>query len=174
MDEPLPIIEQAGTRSNDLLLGSDAAQDWIAGNLGDDTIYGHAGDDKLNGNRGNDIIFGGLGNDKVIGGAGDDDLYGEDGNDRISGDQGNDRMTGGAGRDTFIFINKFHSDTITDFNPEDDTIQFARKSFQSFAAVQAAWQQDGDDVLIHAPGGNVLRIENVLIESLTAADFLFA
>ena len=169
-----PIVQQLGSKLDDLILGSDGAFDWIAGNEGNDKIYGYGGDDKLNGNRGNDLIYGGLGNDKVLGGAGNDELYGDAGNDRIAGDQGNDSLTGGTGQDTFIFIRKFGLDTITDFDAADDTIQFAKKAFSSFAAVQAAWSQDGGDVLINAPGGHVLRIENVLLAELTSADFLFA
>ena len=172
--QALPTVQQFGSKFDDLIMGSDTALDFIAGNEGNDTLYGLAGDDKLNGNRGNDFIYGGIGNDRLMGGAGNDDLFGDSGNDRISGDQGNDRLTGGSGNDTFIFVNKFHLDVITDFNPFDDTIQFAKKAFRTFEAVQAAWHQDGADVLIDSPNGSVLRIENVLLADLTSADFLFA
>ena len=173
MSIPLPIISRSGLATSEQMLGTDQAADWMAGNGGDDTLYGYAGDDRLNGNVGNDKLYGGLGDDRMMGGAGHDELYGEQGNDRLSGDQGNDRMTGGEGLDTFTFINKFGLDTITDFVAADDTIQFVRKSFTSFAQVQAAWSQDGDDVVIRSGTANVLRIENVSLDSLTQADFLF-
>jgi Ca2+-binding RTX toxin-like protein len=94
-------------------------------------------------------------------------------NDRVSGDRGSDTLSGGAGLDTFIFVNKFGLDTITDFEAADDTIQFAKKMFKDYAEVQTAWSQDGADVLIDAGAGNVVRIQHTLLTELSQADFLF-
>ena len=84
-----------GTKFNDTLAGSDAA-DIIEGGNGDDLIAGGGGDDTLYGNGGggddNTVAGNGGGNDTIDGGAGDD---------HIEGDGGTDVLTGGAGDDTF-------------------------------------------------------------------------
>ena len=69
-------------------------------------INGEAGNDTLWGSNGNDIINGGTGNDTIFGGA------------------GNDTLTGGTGSDTFQFTATAGSDTITDFDVNNDAIEF--------------------------------------------------
>ncbi|MEQ5837732.1 calcium-binding protein [Marinobacter sp. NFXS9] len=70
--ESNPSDELASTGSNDLMIGSDAA----------DNINGGAGDDDLIGRGGADYIVGGLGNDDIIGGGGQDTLEGGVGYDK--------------------------------------------------------------------------------------------
>lgn len=86
-------------------LGSNGSET-LSGENGNDTIYGYAGDDMISTGTGNDWVYGGA---------------------------GSDRLTGGAGRDVFVFDNKpnvrSNLDTITDFNPTDDTIYLSRKVF---------------------------------------------
>jgi len=55
---------ETGTEKNDLILGSDAADD-LAGGLGDDVIFGFGGDDILIDDAGSDILRGGAGRDTV-------------------------------------------------------------------------------------------------------------
>jgi Ca2+-binding RTX toxin-like protein len=128
----------------------------------------------LDGDQGNDDLYGGTGNDMLRGGTGRDDLYGGHGDDTLDGGAGNDEMTGGAGSDLFVFNRG--RDVIEDFRPED-TIQIAASlGVADFADLlaRATVTGGGDDVLITFGGGNSLRLEDVQLSSLTAADFVFA
>ncbi len=95
--------------------------------IGDDRnngFYGTAGDDVMEGEEGNDYLFGKAGDDTLDGGAGDDRIVGGAGNDSITGGAGNDLMAGGTGHDVFIFDGSSGNDTIADFNPLEDRIEF--------------------------------------------------
>ena len=96
-----PWSVEIGTRGNDEIVGTDAA-DIIIGRSGDDTLSGMGGDDILLGGRGADVLIGGDGNDKVIGGSGDDAITGGAGGDKIIGGSGDDTITGGAGSDRIL------------------------------------------------------------------------
>jgi VCBS repeat-containing protein len=85
----------------------------LNGGSGEDRLYGSLGSDTLNGMSGHDYLFGGLGNDKLNGGDGVDELF---------GGLGDDMLTGGTGADLFHFGRAGGSDTITDFNTNDDRI----------------------------------------------------
>ena len=141
---------------------------------------------------GNDIVRAGPGDDEVHGGRGDDVLRGQGGNDALFGDRGDDVLdggvggldkdvlTGGRGSDTFVFLANYGQDTITDFGRGHDRIELSLADFKSFADVQQAWQQVGDDVVITPSEPKIdtdvaqtLTIENTTIADLTAQDFLF-
>jgi VCBS repeat-containing protein len=103
----------------------------LNGSSGEDRLYGSLGSDTLNGMGGHDYLFGGLGNDKLNGGDGNDVLFGDLGNDTLNGGAGldelfgglgDDMLTGGTGADLFHFGRAEGSDTITDFNTNDDRI----------------------------------------------------
>ena len=126
-----------------------AANNLIAGDLGEDTIFGGSGNDVLRGDLnlrssqvgiGNDdIIYGGAGrdriggkggNDTLFGGDGDDRIWGDDGDDLIRGGRGNDILTGddfsgGQGADTFVLADGEGTDTIVDFEIDRDFIGLA-------------------------------------------------
>jgi VCBS repeat-containing protein len=103
----------------------------LNGGGGEDSLYGSLGSDTLNGLGGHDYLFGGLGNDKLNGGDGNDVLFGDLGNDTLNGGAGRDELfgglgddilTGGTGADLFHFGRAGGSDTIMDFNTDDDRI----------------------------------------------------
>ena len=84
-------------------------------------------------------LFGGSGNDTIDGGAGDD---------RLDGNAGDDTLTGGEGSDTFFqTLGETGTDTITDFDPSQDTINLSlgggqgvleNSSLLSISGVEAA------------------------------------
>jgi Ca2+-binding RTX toxin-like protein len=119
----------SGGTGNDDVYGGDG-NDEMTGGDGNDTVSGGAGNDDLYGGDGNDEMTGGSGNDTLQGGAGNDELSGGDGNDAIKGDEGDDILTGGAGNDFFSFRADDGHDTITDFDPAKDSLNFQGASYE--------------------------------------------
>jgi Ca2+-binding RTX toxin-like protein len=116
-----------GTTAGDYITGG-AHWDWLQGNDGADTVAGGAGDD---------YIFGGNGSDSLLGDTGVDTIDGGYGNDRIAGGADGDWLTGGEGNDTFVYTSLNQSgltwgtaDTIQDFNPYADRLDFVQAANQ--------------------------------------------
>ena len=158
--------------SGDDLLDGESGDDTLYGDAGDDTLYGGADDDTLYGNAGDDMLYGDdedtdpdAGDDTLDGGAGDDTLY---------GDAGTDTLTGGAGADTFVFAAAHGTDTITDFAPEeDDQIDLnAFSGLSGFAALSLSADGSATVLDLSAHGGGTIRLEDIAVADLAAADFL--
>ena len=129
-----------------------------------------------------------------------DTLSGNSGANVLAGGGGNDKLTGGAGMDTFRFdsaLKVSNVDTITDFNPKDDTIQLENAIFKklltvgslgntSFAANINGVAKDANDFIIHdtdsgallydadgSGAGTAVQFAIVTVGVvLTAADFI--
>ncbi len=73
--------------------------------------------------------FTGTGNslaNAITGGSGSDTINGGAGNDTIDGGAGMDSLTGGTGNDVFVFTSgQANGDTVTDFAPGSDHLQFS-------------------------------------------------
>jgi len=166
-------IKTVGTNATETITGISGAEHFIVAKKGDDIVTGWNLDDFLMGNKGSDTLNGLGGNDVLFGGTQDDFLFGGDGDDRLSGDRGQDELTGGAGADTFIFKKKPGHDTVFDFDVTEDVIEiFTKKQIGDFAAVQAGWEQVGDDVVIELIGGSITLID-VNLGDLTSDHFIF-
>jgi len=124
-----------GNAGNDTLFGG-TNNDTLNGGDNDDTLYGGTNNDVLNGDAGNDTLFGEGNNDSLSGGSGDDTLDGGEGRDTLDGGLGNDILTGGTGddilsggegSDTFTWTSSdtYGTDTITDFNENEDTLDLS-------------------------------------------------
>lgn len=166
-------VTVVGDKGDDKLVGFDGSKDLIVTQAGNDTAYGMGSDDFLMGNKGSDTLYGGDGQDTLYGGTENDILYGDDGDDRLNGDKNNDELTGGKGADIFAFNKGSGQDVIHDFEDGIDRIEFSSKVFKNFDAVAASMGQDGADVVIKTAGGDLIRIENISLDQLTADDFLF-
>jgi Ca2+-binding RTX toxin-like protein len=94
-------VIQGSDFANDVLYGGDG-DDEIRDNAGSDILFGEAGNDLIIDNDGNDTVYGGAGNDRIYNNAGNDALVGDDGDDHLSDNAGNDLLSGGAGSDTLI------------------------------------------------------------------------
>ena len=143
------ISDDAG---NDVVDGGSGNDEVIAGQGGRDTYVGGSGQDTLDysqsgangltidlskgtvqGSGQNDSInsfetvIASNGNDSIKGSKNDDTIEGRDGNDVIRGYKGADELTGGEGEDTYKWERKDLDgvDTITDFNSEDDVLDFS-------------------------------------------------
>ncbi len=113
------VIENANEGKDTVIASVDHT---LAANVENLTLTGNAvrgtGNDLANTISGN-----GLAN-ILSGGGGDDILRGNGGNDVIKGGAGNDTLTGGDGHDSFVFTSGFGRDTITDFDVDEDHIDW--------------------------------------------------
>lgn len=99
----------------------------LATGSGNDRLIGNGAANTLAAGAGNDVLSGRSGDDRLIGGEGDDRMNGGAGNDALDGGPGNDRLIGGAGADRFVFagFSTAEVDTISDFDPGADLLQFS-------------------------------------------------
>jgi len=176
MDDDAALI-QAALGGNDLV-GLGAGADRFHSESGLDLVFGNGGNDRLWLGGGDDAGLGGLGGDKLLGQAGDDLLVGNEGRDRLYGDagrdvvdggKGDDLLSGGGGADRFIFVPGDGSDTITDFNAQQDIINIgagpSRFGQLTLTQVGAATEVSFRNVTI--------LLENVLTTDLGRHDFQF-
>jgi hypothetical protein len=91
-----------------------------------------------------------------------------------------DTFTGGGASETFVFQPIYGSDTITDFasyltGATHDTISLSTSEFANFAAVLSGAQNVGANVVITAPTGDTLTLDNMTTTALAAnpGDFTF-
>lgn len=137
--------------------GRGTGADTINGGAGADTLYASGGDDLLRGESGNDILWSGGGMDTVFGGDGDDTMW---------GGGGDDIFTGGDGSDQFAFGVAHGSDTVTDFNPDEDILNIQAAGFATFQEFQNEAVESADGVTISF-GQTVVLLEGVSLADLT-------
>jgi Ca2+-binding RTX toxin-like protein len=82
----------------------------------------------------------------------------------------NDILNGGAGTDTFVFPTNFGQNTVNNFTPNTDALQFSQSMFASVAAVLSDAQQVGSNVVITHDPQNVVTLHNMQLSSLHASD----
>ncbi|TGU46632.1 hypothetical protein EN795_31550 [bacterium M00.F.Ca.ET.152.01.1.1] len=82
----------------------------------------------------------------------------------------NDIMTGQGGSDTFVFSAGFGNAVITDFTPGSDIIRIPDELFATPQILDHATQQNAD-VVFDTLTGDILRLYNVNLASLSAGDF---
>ena len=85
----------------------------------------------------------------------------------------NDILNGGVGADTFIFRANFGSNTVNNFTPGTDALQFSQSMFDSVAAVLNDAQQVGSDVVITHDPQDIVTVTNVQLSNLHVSDFHF-
>ncbi len=159
----------AGGGGDDGLYGG-TGDDTLAGGDGDDRLYGGAGDDTLTGGDGDDELHGGAGDDTLAGDGGTDTLAGGDGDDRLDGGADDDTLTGGYGADTFVIRTTNNGDdTVTDFRPGWDRLEFAHGG-PAFGDLDI--RQDGDGTVIRWYGGTV-TLKDVDARGITRRDIAF-
>jgi Ca2+-binding RTX toxin-like protein len=181
-----------GTNANDLI-GSGGGADTMSGGLGDDTyIVNNAAAKVIEGYGGGvDTVLASVSytlSDNVenltltgtaaINATGNDQsniITGNSAANIITGGAGNDILTGGGGGDTFVFNKDEGSDIITDFHAGSaaghDVAQLNGMAFSSFASVQAAMSQVGNDVYLALNSQDTLVFRNETIAAFTSDDF---
>ncbi len=171
-----------GQGGDDTITGNGSTQIFFNDATGAVTVDLATGNVNGDASVGNDTITGGVNNvfgsnfnDAISGSSANEFLNGGGGNDTITGGGGNDTLTGGAGSDNFIFNPNFGKDTITDFTPGTDSISIDHTVFANVAALLAAAQTSGQDVVITADLNDTITLKNVSLAQLTAhqGDFHF-
>ena len=76
---------------------------------------------------------------------------------------------GGAGADTFVFPANFGSNTVNNFTPGTDALQFSQSMFATVAAVLSDAQQVGSNVVITHDPQNVVTLHNMQLANLHAS-----
>ena len=155
-----------GLGGNDLIKAG-SGNDRLVGGAGRDRLFGQAGNDKITGGGSRDRLVGGGGRDILRGGGDRDTLNGGGGNDRLFGDAGNDVIFTGAGRDRVAIRQNQGFDTLKDYRDGQDKIDLIGIRFG-----QLTLQRQGDAVLVKLGTTNLLRIEDVRLSQLNAADFV--
>jgi Ca2+-binding RTX toxin-like protein len=179
-----------GWSGTDTMIGGAGDDTYFVDNAGDQVIeYAQAGIDtvRTSGNYtlGDNVEnltllnagnFNGTGNaadNAITGNAGNNVLSGLDGNDTLTGGAGRDTLIGGDGDDTFVFAAGFGKDTILDFDPGSDVLQFGPDVFANAAQVMADSTQVGADVVIAYDAFNTVTLTNTVLANLQAQDFYF-
>ena len=127
--------------------GEDIQRQFVEGSSDVDYIHARGGDDTINSHGGDDTLVGG---------------------------EGDDTLVGGEGADAFVFGADHGSDTITDFNPDEDIIRLTELTgITGFDSLSIS--ADGDDAVIDltAHGGGTIRLEGVARDALNVEDFEF-
>ena len=132
----------------------------------------------LTGGISNDTLTGGADSDTIVGGSGDDTLVGAGGNDILRDGAGVDTMTGGAGKDLFVLCSDSNLDTITDFDPAEDSLDlsgyhmlYEASQIQVTSTAWGAILSYQDEVLhVYRAGGGPLDATHFLTEDILILD----
>jgi Ca2+-binding RTX toxin-like protein len=82
-----------------------------------------------------------------------------------------DTLNGGAAADNFVFKSDFGSNTVNNFTPGTDALQFSQSMFASASAVLGDAQQVGSDVVIEYNPLDVVTLHNIQLANLHTSDF---
>jgi Ca2+-binding RTX toxin-like protein len=142
-----------------------SGDDYIEGTLDADNIVGLAGHDILVGSDGNDVITGGEGNDELSGGSGDD---------RLVAGAGSDAIDGSDGADTYVFGLGDGEDTIIDWGPETDIIEFGAGVLASNITVERGLNDFWDARLVLNTGESLTITGQFSDPNFMMEEFKFA
>ena len=150
-------FQVTGTRSNDILVGSDYDRNLFNPNnpYDDDRLNGADGDDNINGRGGDDLLIGGNGNDSLMGGTGRDEMHGGAGNDKLFG-QGADWLNDTVG------INDFYTNEAAKVTANTQTTLHANFSSPTNTGVVAFYNGAGYGVIQNGFGGVIDQISGGL------------
>jgi Ca2+-binding RTX toxin-like protein len=100
-------------------------------------------------------------------------IRGNTANDVIDGHGGNDVLWGLGGADTFVMKAGYGQVTVADLTTADHVV-IDGTTLGSFAQVQAAAVQSGNDVVVKLGGSDTLTLKGHTIGDLTAGEFTFS
>lgn len=111
----------------------------------------------------NSSVTVGNGNDLVAAGAGSSVTLGN-GTDTVKAISS--LIHAGTGYDTFVFVGNFGQSTITNFNPQKDTIEFDHSNFASVTTIFGDMSQHGANVVIDDGRGDTLTLTGLSVAQL--------
>ncbi|MEG4329942.1 cadherin-like domain-containing protein, partial [Microcoleus sp. herbarium5] len=169
----------AGEDDDDIEAG--AGNDTLKAGKGNDKAKGGDGNDDFDGGDDDDDLDGGIGDDTVVGGAGNDLLTGNEGNDTIEGGLGTNTLIGGGGKDIFrYFISRqevktvVEADFITDFNVDDDVLEFSNAAFSLNASILTKVDITATSTVGSIGGANFLDFTaDITVRSITTLQARF-
>ena len=82
----------------------------------------------------------------------------------------NDILNGGNGTDTFMFLPNFGSNSVNNFTPTIDVLQFSQSIFGNVTTVLNDAHQVGLDVVITHDALDIVTLHNVQLANLHASD----
>ena len=112
-----------------------------------------------------------LNGDGVISGAGPAQatiVSGTTGNDALTSTAANEVLFGNGGNNTFVFAGNFGKDTVADFHPATDVLQFGYTAFTHVADVLAHAAQVGADVTVTVDAEQAVTLSNTVLAQLNA------
>ena len=180
-----------GDSGDDVILAGERGHDSYTGGSGFDTLdYSQSTSKDLDIDLSKSSVTGGghkdsvSGIERIISGSGDDTIKGSKnadtieggaGDDTIRGYKGADQLVGGEGEDRYVWERKDldGTDTIADFNADDDTLDFSKlikaTKYDDVSEVIRIEQQ-GADAKISVYSGSDLGWQDVVVLSDTQAN----
>jgi Ca2+-binding RTX toxin-like protein len=110
---------------------------------------------------GNDALRGGANNDLLLGRDGTDNLIGDGGDDSLDGGMGNDLLRGVTGKDTFVLSADRGTDTIYDFNVNEDKFEL-----NGLSVNQLVFENNTSGSLIKVGTQTIAQVRNVTAAQL--------
>jgi len=83
----------------------------------------------------------------------------------------NDTLNGGAGADTFVFLTNSGANTVNNFVPGVDTLQFSKAILADAATALSNAHQVGSDVAITYDSQDMVTLHGLQLANLHASDF---
>jgi VCBS repeat-containing protein len=120
----------------------------------------------------NTTLIGGNGKNVLDGSFGGDTLVGANSADVLIGGNG-DTLTGNNGPDTFLFRPNFGTNTITDFDLHNDTIQFDKSIFGLVSAIAGFTTDSSAGAVISDGHGDTVTVDGVTKAELAAHPSVF-
>jgi tryptophan-rich protein len=93
-------------------------------------------------------------------------VTGNVGNDTLISTAANEVMFGNGGNNTFVFTGNFGKDTIADFHPDTDVLQFSRSAFTDVADALAHAAQVGNDVTVTVDAEHSVTLTSTVLSHL--------
>ncbi len=130
-----------------------------------------------------EILSGSSAEDSLMGGHGEDTLIGGGDDDYLDGEWGDDLLTGGDGADTFRFYSDdwddindgvadlWGNDTVTDFDPTEDTLHFAGSVVRDFSDFTVT--ESGGNTTLTTYWGDSVTLLNVSADDLADASIRY-
>ncbi len=166
LPEPLGLTPSAFNAFDNVIDGSDNADDIVAGSLGSDVVFAFGGDDSIEAFEGNDTVFGGIGNDLTFGDQGNDSLLGGDGNDTLIGSNGGNGLAASSAVEENDTIHGHRNDDLLQGGPGDDLMYSGQEDDFSYGGKgnDIVWGDLGNDTL-HGDEGNDTLVGDTVDES---------